>query len=70
VPFLRCRSGGGVSPALGAFPGDNEKIAFLGDRQDGDFDIWTASATMALQVGCRNVAGDIAALQALSRNAL
>jgi Tol biopolymer transport system component/sugar lactone lactonase YvrE len=30
----------GVSPALGAFPGDNGKIVFESDR-DGDVDIWT-----------------------------
>jgi Tol biopolymer transport system component len=30
-----------VSPALGAFPGENGKIAFFSDRQGGDFDIWT-----------------------------
>jgi TolB protein len=29
----------GVSPALGAFPGENGKIAF--DSDDGDIDIWT-----------------------------
>jgi dipeptidyl aminopeptidase/acylaminoacyl peptidase len=32
----------GVSPALGAFPGENGKIAFDSDR-DGDIDIWTMS---------------------------
>jgi Tol biopolymer transport system component len=32
----------GVSPALGAFPGDNGSIAFESDR-DGDSDIWTMS---------------------------
>jgi Tol biopolymer transport system component len=31
----------GVSPALGAFPGANGKIAFDGDRHGGDSDIWT-----------------------------
>jgi Tol biopolymer transport system component len=31
----------GVSPALGAFPGDNGKIAFDSDRDGGDIDIWT-----------------------------
>jgi Tol biopolymer transport system component len=31
----------GVSPALGAFPGENGKIAFLSDRAGGDLDIWT-----------------------------
>ena len=31
----------GVSPALGAFPGANGKIAFDSDRQGGDSDIWT-----------------------------
>jgi Tol biopolymer transport system component len=41
---LICTGGlaGGVSPALGAFPGDNGKIAFDSDR-DGDIDIWTMS---------------------------
>jgi TolB protein len=33
----------GVSPALGAFPGDNGKIAFDSDRDGGDPDIWTMS---------------------------
>jgi Tol biopolymer transport system component len=33
----------GVSPALGAFPGDNGKIAFDSDRDGGDIDIWTMS---------------------------
>jgi Tol biopolymer transport system component len=35
----------GVSPALGAFPGDNGKIAFSSDRDSdsGDVDIWTMS---------------------------
>jgi hypothetical protein len=43
LQFLRCRFGGRrVPPALGAFPGDNVKIAFLGDCQGGDFDTWTA----------------------------
>jgi hypothetical protein len=60
----------GVPPALGAFPADNGRITFFSDRQGGDFEIWTAEATMALQIGCRNVAGDVAALQALSRDAL
>jgi hypothetical protein len=32
----------GVSPALGAFPGDNGKIVFDSER-GGDFDIWTMS---------------------------
>jgi TolB protein len=31
----------GVSPALGAFPGGNGKIAFESDRDGGDLDIWT-----------------------------
>jgi Tol biopolymer transport system component len=33
----------GVSPALGAFPGDNGRIAFSSDRDSdiGDVDIWT-----------------------------
>ncbi|MGH2968504.1 MAG: hypothetical protein ACRDK0_05505 [Solirubrobacteraceae bacterium] len=31
----------GASPALGAFPGENGKIAFASDRRGGDFDIWT-----------------------------
>jgi hypothetical protein len=31
----------GVSPALGAFPGANGKIAFDSDRHGGDSDIWT-----------------------------
>ena len=31
----------GVSPALGAFPGANGKIAFDSDRHGGDTDIWT-----------------------------
>ena len=30
-----------MSPALGAYPGDNGKIAFDSDRQGGDIDIWT-----------------------------
>jgi TolB protein len=38
----------GVSPALGAFPGDNGKIAF--DRDDGDLDIWTMSPNGSNQV--------------------
>jgi Tol biopolymer transport system component len=33
----------GVSPALGAFAGDNGKIAFDSDRDGGDPDIWTMS---------------------------
>jgi TolB protein len=33
----------GVSPALGAFPGDNGKIAFDSDRDGGDRDVWTMS---------------------------
>jgi len=33
----------GVSPALGAFPGENGKIAFDSDRDGGDPDIWTMS---------------------------
>jgi Tol biopolymer transport system component len=35
----------GVSPALGAFPGENGKIAFDSDRDGGDTDIWTMSPT-------------------------
>ena len=31
----------GVSPAHGAFPGKNGKIAFISDRDGGDFDVWT-----------------------------
>ena len=31
----------GVSPALGAFPGDNGNIAFDSSRDGGDLDIWT-----------------------------
>ena len=31
----------GASPALGAFPGENGKIAFASDRDGGDFDVWT-----------------------------
>jgi Tol biopolymer transport system component len=31
----------GVSPALGAFPGANGKIAFESERRDGNSDIWT-----------------------------
>jgi len=31
----------GVSPALGAFPGGNGRIAFDSDRDGGDIDIWT-----------------------------
>ena len=35
----------GVSPALGAFPGDNGKIAFHSDRGGGDVvNIWTMNA--------------------------
>ena len=30
-----------VSPALGAFPGQNGRIAFDSDRDGGDIDIWT-----------------------------
>ena len=30
-----------AAPALGAFPGENGKIAFFSDRQGNDFDIWT-----------------------------
>jgi Tol biopolymer transport system component len=30
-----------AGPALGAFPGENGKIAFESDRRGGDFDIWT-----------------------------
>ena len=33
----------GVSPAFGAFPGDNGRIAFDSDRDGGDFDVWTMS---------------------------
>jgi Tol biopolymer transport system component len=35
----------GVSPSLGAFPGENGKIAFDSDRDGGDSDIWTMSPT-------------------------
>jgi TolB protein len=31
----------GVSPALGAFPGQNERIVFESDRDGGDFHLWT-----------------------------
>lgn len=31
----------GASPALGAFPGENGKIAFASDRLGADFDVWT-----------------------------
>jgi Tol biopolymer transport system component len=31
----------GASPAFGAFPGANGKIAFVSDRLGADFDIWT-----------------------------
>ena len=31
----------GVSPALGAFPGENGRIVFDSDRHGGDFDVWT-----------------------------
>jgi Tol biopolymer transport system component len=31
----------GVSPALGAFPGQNGRIVFDSDRHGGDFDLWT-----------------------------
>jgi Tol biopolymer transport system component len=31
----------GQTPALGAFPGENGRIAFSSDRRGGDFDIWT-----------------------------
>ena len=30
-----------VAPALGAFAGQNGKIAFVSDRRGADFDIWT-----------------------------
>ena len=30
-----------AGPALGAFPGENEKIAFDSDRRGGDSDVWT-----------------------------
>ena len=30
-----------AAPALGAFPGENGKIAFDSDRRGGDEDIWT-----------------------------
>ena len=40
----------GVSPALGAFPGDNGKIAFDSDRDGGDPDIWTMSPNGRNQV--------------------
>jgi Tol biopolymer transport system component len=39
----------GVSPALGAFPGDNGKIVFDSER-GGDFDIWTMSPNGRNQV--------------------
>ena len=31
----------GVSPALGAFPGQNGKIVFDSDRDGGDYDVWS-----------------------------
>jgi Tol biopolymer transport system component len=34
----------GVSPALGAFPGENGRIVFDSDRHGGDIDIWTMRA--------------------------
>ena len=40
----------GVSPALGAFPGDNGKIVFDSDRDGGDPDIWTMSPNGRNQV--------------------
>jgi Tol biopolymer transport system component len=40
----------GVSPALGAFPGDNGKIAFHSDRDGGDGDIWTMNPNGSEQV--------------------
>jgi Tol biopolymer transport system component len=40
----------GVSPALGAFPGDNGKIAFDSERDGGDTDIWTMSPDGSNQV--------------------
>jgi Tol biopolymer transport system component len=40
----------GVSPALGAFPGDNGKIAFVSDRDGGDLDIWTMNPNGSEQV--------------------
>jgi Tol biopolymer transport system component len=51
----------GVSPALGAFPGDNGKIAF--DRDDGDLDVWTMSPDGSNQVNltARSEAADFRA---------
>jgi Tol biopolymer transport system component len=40
----------GVSPALGAFPGDNGKIAFARFGDDGEPDIWTMSPDGSNQV--------------------
>jgi Tol biopolymer transport system component len=40
----------GVSPALGAFPGDNGKIAFNSFRDGDDSDIWTMSPSGSNQV--------------------
>jgi len=40
----------GVSPAFGAFPGDNGKIVFDSDRDGGDPDIWTMSPNGSNQV--------------------
>ena len=40
----------GVSPALGAFPGDNGKIAFESERDGGDTDIWTMNPHGSNQV--------------------
>ena len=40
----------GVSPALGAFPGDNGKIAFDSVRDGDDSDIWTMSPSGSNQV--------------------
>jgi TolB protein len=33
----------GVSPAFGAFPGANGRVAFESDRDGGDVDVWTMS---------------------------
>jgi Tol biopolymer transport system component len=40
---LICTGGlaAGVCPALGAFPGENGRIAFDSDRDGGDVDVWT-----------------------------
>ena len=53
----------GVSPALGAFPGDNGKIAFDSDRDGGDPDIWAMNPNGSNQVNltASSEAVDIAA---------